>query len=54
MYPQKMHDSTYSVSLHSNEFSQALGYYPFTINLDRSVERCKTLNVLSNKVCNNW
>ena len=26
-------------------------YYPFTVNLDRCIESCNTLNDLSNRVC---
>ena len=38
-------------NLHPNEYSQELRYYPFVVNLDRSVGSCNTLNDLSNKVC---
>ena len=33
------------------ECSQELHYYPFTMKLDRCVERCNTLNNIYNKVC---
>ena len=39
------------VSVHANEYSQELPYYPFAIKLDRCVESYNTLNDLSNKVC---
>ena len=39
------------INLHPNEYTQGLHYYPFTINLDKCVGTCNTLNDLSNKVC---
>ena len=39
------------INLHSNEYSQELHYYPFSVKLDRCVGSCNTLNDLSNKVC---
>ena len=39
------------INLHPNEYTQGLCYYPFAINLDRSIGNCNTLNGLSNKVC---
>ena len=39
------------ISLHCNEYSQELLYYPFAVKLDRFVGSCNTLNDLSNKVC---
>ena len=39
------------INLHPNEYTQGLHYYPFTINLDKCVRTCNTLNDLSNKVC---
>ena len=37
------------INLHPNEYSH-IHYYPFTVNLDRSVGICNTLNDLPNKV----
>ena len=39
------------VSLHSNEYNHGLRYYPFTVNLDRCVGSCNTLNDLPYKIC---
>ena len=39
------------VNLHPNEYSQEFHYYQFTVNSDRCVGSCNTLNDLSNKVC---
>ena len=39
------------INLHPNEYTEALGYYPFTVNLNRCVRSCNTLNDLSSKVC---
>ena len=39
------------VNLHPNEYTQRLCYFPFTVNLDRQVGSCNTLNDLSKKVC---
>ena len=38
------------INLHANEYSQEFYDYPFTVELDRCVESCNTLNDLSNKV----
>ena len=38
------------INLHPDEYSQELQYYPFVVKLDKCVERCNTLNNLSNKV----
>ena len=38
------------INLHPNASCQNLHYYPFAVQLDRCVERCNTLNDLSNKV----
>ena len=32
------------INLHPSEYSQELHYYPFTVNLDRCVRSCKTLD----------
>ena len=39
------------INLHPNEYTQGLRYYPFALNLDRSMGSCNVLNNLSNKVC---
>ena len=39
------------INLHPNEYSQEFHYYPFTVNLDRFVGSCNTLNDSSNEVC---
>ena len=39
------------INLHPNEYIQGLRYYPFAVNLNRSMRICNTLNDLSNKVC---
>ena len=39
------------INLHPNEYTQGLRYYPFAINLDRSVGSCNTLDDLSNRIC---
>ena len=39
------------INLHSNEYNQELHYYSFAVKLDKCVEKCNTLNDLSNKVC---
>ena len=38
-------------SLHPNEYTQGLRYYPFAINFDRSMGSCNTLNDPPNRVC---
>ena len=48
--PEKQTQPTL-ISLHPNEYSQELHYYPFAINLGRCAGSCNTLNDLSNKVC---
>ena len=37
--------------LHSNEYSREFHYYPFSVNLDRCVGCCNTINDLFNEVC---
>ena len=39
------------INLHPNECTQGLLYYPFAVNLNRSMGSCNVLNDLSNKVC---
>ena len=39
------------ISLHPDEYSQELQYYPFSVKLDRCVGSCSTLSDLCNKVC---
>ena len=39
------------INLHPSEYSQKLHYYPFSVNLDRCVESCNTLDDLSNRIC---
>ena len=39
------------IILHPNECSQEFNYHPFSVNLDRCIGSCNTLNDLSNKVC---
>ena len=39
------------INSHPNECSQEFHFYPFAVKLDRYVGSCKSLNVLSNKVC---
>ena len=41
------------ISLHPNEYSHELHYYPFVVKLDRCVDSCNTLNDLSkkNRIC---
>ena len=39
------------INLHPSEYTQGLRYYPFSVNLNRCVGSCNTLNDLSNKVC---
>ena len=44
-----MHGSTYPlINLYPNEYTQALSYYPFAVNLDRCDGNWDTLNDLSN------
>ena len=39
-------------NLHPNEYIKGLlYYYPFSVNLDRCMGSCNSLNDLSNKVC---
>ena len=38
------------MNLHSNEYNQELHYYPYTLELERFVGSCNTLNDLSNEV----
>ena len=46
----KMYDSTCSLTLHPNEYSQEFHYYSFAVKLDGCVGSCNTLNVLPYKV----
>ena len=39
------------INLNPNECSQKFHYYAFSVNLDRCVGSCNTLNELSNKLC---
>ena len=39
------------ITLHPNEYSQEFHYYAFSVELDRCVGSCNTLNDLSNKTC---
>ena len=39
------------INVHPNEYGQVLCYYLFTVNLDRCMGNCNTLNDLSNTVC---
>ena len=39
------------INLHLNEYTQGLHYYSFTVNLDRCVGSCNTLNDLPNTLC---
>ena len=39
------------INLHPNKYSHKFHYCPFTVKLDKYVDRCNTLNDLSNKVC---
>ena len=39
------------INWHPNEYSQEFHSYPFTVQLDKCVGICNTLNDLSNKVC---
>ena len=38
------------ISLHPNEYTQGLPYYPFAVNLDRCAGSCNVLNYLSNRL----
>ena len=38
------------INLHPNEVIQGLHYYPFTVNLDRCIRSCNTLDDTSNRV----
>ena len=38
------------ISLHPNEYSQEVHYYPIAVKVDKCVGHCNTLNGLSNKV----
>ena len=48
---QKCVIQTTVINLHPNECSQEFNYYLFLGKLDICVERCNTLNDLSNKLC---
>ena len=39
------------IILHTNEYRKEFHYYPFTVQLDRCVGCCNTVNDLSSKVC---
>ena len=39
------------INLHLNEYTKGLYYYSFTVNLDRCVGSCNTLNDLPNTLC---
>ena len=38
------------ISLHPNEYTRGLTYYPFAVNLNRCVGSCNVLNDLSNRI----
>ena len=46
-----MRKSSYYYEFTSNEYTQVLRYYPISVNSNRCVWSCNTLNDLSNKVC---
>ena len=39
------------INLHPNEYIEGFRYYPFAVNLDRSIGSCNILSDLSNKLC---
>ena len=39
------------IILHTNEYRKEFHYYSFTVQLDRCVGCCNTVNDLSNKAC---
>ena len=39
------------INLYPNEYIEVLPYYPFTVNLDRCMGSCNSLNDLPKKVC---
>ena len=39
------------INLHPKECSQEFHYYPFAVELERSVVSCNAFNDLSNKAC---
>ena len=39
------------INLHLKECSQEFHYYPFAVELERSVVSCNAFNDLSNKAC---
>ena len=45
---QKSENQPTLIVLHPNEYSQRLQYYSFSVQLQRSVESCNTINDLSN------
>ena len=47
---QKCEIQTALTNVYSNEYSQELHYYPFSVKLGRRGGSCNTLNDLSNKV----
>ena len=48
---QKCMIQTTLINLHPSKYSQEFHYYQFSIELDRCVGKCNTLNDLSNKIC---
>ena len=48
---QKCTTQSILMNLNLNECTQGLHCYPFSVNLDRCIRSCYTLNSLSNKVC---
>ena len=38
------------INLHPNEVIQGLHYYPFTVDLDRCIRSCNTLDDTSNRI----
>ena len=39
------------INLHPNEYSQELHYYRFTLQIDRCIGSCNTVNDFPNKKC---
>ena len=48
---QQCMNKPFLINLHPNEYTKRLRYYTFSVNLDRCVRSCNTVNDLSNKVC---
>ena len=42
---------SFLINLYPNEYIEVLPYYPFTVNLDRCMGSCNSLNDLPKKVC---